>query len=55
MALSEEIRRSEFSTEDRELGRPELTPPGERSGAVELEIVARASKRAKALARQKIS
>ena len=38
-ALSEEIRRSEFSTGDRELGRPELTPLGKCSGAVELEIV----------------
>ena len=37
--LSEEIRRSEFSTDDRELGGPELTPLGERSGAIELEIV----------------
>ena len=34
--LSEEIRRSEFSTGDRELGRPELTPLGKCSGAVEL-------------------
>ena len=39
MALSEEIRRSEFSTDDRELGDPELTPLGERSGAIELESV----------------
>ena len=38
-ALSEEISRSEFSTGDRELGRPELTPLGKCSGAVELEIV----------------
>ena len=28
-----------YSTEDRELGRPELTPLGKCSGAVELEIV----------------
>ena len=38
-ALPKEIRRSEFSTGDRELSGPELTPLGERSGAVELEIV----------------
>ena len=38
-ALSEEISRSEFSTGDRELGRPELTPLGKCSGAVELEMV----------------
>ena len=38
-ALSEEISRSEFSTGDRDLGRPELTPLGKCSGAVELEIV----------------
>ena len=28
-----------YSTEDRELGGPNLTPLGERSGAIELEIV----------------
>ena len=28
-----------YSTEDRELGRPELTPLGKCSGAVKLEIV----------------
>ena len=28
-----------YSTEDRELGRPALTPLDERSGALELEIV----------------
>ena len=28
-----------YSTEDRELGRPELTPLGECSGALELEVV----------------
>ena len=28
-----------YSTEDRELGRPELTPLGKRSGAVELKII----------------
>ena len=39
MALSEKIRRSEFSAEDRKLGRPELTPLGKCSGAVELDIV----------------
>ena len=33
------VARAEFSTDDRELGRPELTPLGERGGAVELEIV----------------
>ena len=33
------VARSEFSTDDRELGRHELTPLGERGGAVELEIV----------------
>ena len=33
------VARTEFSTDDRELGRPELTPLGERGGAVELEIV----------------
>ena len=38
-ALSEEISRSEFSTGDRDLGRPELTPLGKCSGAVKLEIV----------------
>ena len=38
-ALSEEIGRSEFSTDDRELGRLKLTPLGERAGAVELELV----------------
>ena len=38
-ALSEEIRRSEFSAGDKELGRPELTPLGKCTGAVELEIV----------------
>ena len=38
-ALPEEIRRAEFSIDDRELGRPELTPLGKCSGAVELEIV----------------
>ena len=38
-ALSEEIRRSEFSTGDKELGGPKLTPLGERNGAVELGIV----------------
>ena len=38
-ALPEEIRRSEFSNDDRELGRPELTPLGECRGALELEIV----------------
>ena len=35
-ALSEKIRRSEFSTEDKELGGPELTPLGECSGVIEL-------------------
>ena len=30
---------SEFSTEERELGRPEVPPLGKSSGAVELEIV----------------
>ena len=39
MALSEEISRSEFSAGDRELGRPKVAPLGERSGAIELEIV----------------
>ena len=33
------VARTEFSTDDRELGRPELTPLGECGGAVELEIV----------------
>ena len=33
------IARTEFSTDDREIGRPELTPLGECGGAVELEIV----------------
>ena len=33
------VARTEFSTDDRELGRPELTPLGKRGGAVELEIV----------------
>ena len=33
------VARTEFSTGDRELCRPELTPLGERGGAVELEIV----------------
>ena len=33
------VARTEFSTDDRELGHPELTPLGERGGAVELEIV----------------
>ena len=33
------VRRAEFSAGDRELGRPELTPLGKCSGAVELEIV----------------
>ena len=33
------VARSEFSTDDRELGRHELTPLGERGGTVELEIV----------------
>ena len=34
-----EVARPEFSTDDRELGRHELTPLGERGGTVELEIV----------------
>ena len=38
-ALSEEIRRSEFSTDDRELSRTKVPPLGKCSGAVELEIV----------------
>ena len=38
-ALSEEARRSEYSTDDREFGRPELTPLGKCGGAVQLEIV----------------
>ena len=38
-ALSEEIRRSEFSAADKELGGPKLTPLGKCSGAVELEMV----------------
>ena len=33
------VAKTEFSTDDRELGRPELTPLGECGGAVELEIV----------------
>ena len=33
------VARTEFSTDDRELGRLELTPLGECGGAVELEIV----------------
>ena len=33
------VARTEFSTDDRELGRPELTPLGECGGAVGLEIV----------------
>ena len=33
------VARTEFSTDDRELGRPELTPLGKCGGAVELEIV----------------
>ena len=33
------VARTEFSTDDRELGRPELTPLGKRGGAIELEIV----------------
>ena len=33
------VARTEFSTDDRELGRHELTPLGARGGAVELEIV----------------
>ena len=33
------VARTEFSTDDRELGRPVLTPLGARGGAVELEIV----------------
>ena len=33
------VARIEFSTDDKELGRPELTPLGECGGAVELEIV----------------
>ena len=39
LALSEEIRRSEFSAADKELGGPKLTPVGKCSGAVELEMV----------------
>ena len=38
MVLSEEMRRSKFSTDDRELGR-ELTPLGERGDAVARESV----------------
>ena len=38
-ALSEEIRRSEFSAADKELGGPKLKPLGKYSGAVELEMV----------------
>ena len=33
------VRRAEFSTDDKELGGPKLTPLGKCSGAVELEIV----------------
>lgn len=36
VALSEENRRSKFSTKDRELGRSERMPLGERGGVVEL-------------------
>ena len=39
LPLLEGIRRSEFFTGDRELGRSELTPLGESGGTVELEMV----------------